>query len=233
MPLSSVVGESHLGNVPSAKSWNRGQGSIQYQIDKNLPAIRTNFRTLIMTALMQSNPLVYGVASAALERAISFIINLGTWMNSTYENAHVTSRMSEAKAWSLVTQLVRRVFSELYTVRMGTIQTMMTNDRKLMCMHIMWSIFRTHDKMAEFDDLNFEDHPLIASEYIKFLACNSGFDMLETLEKDVANVKTEARDLGSRVKEAVRKADGASSMADTNKRGLADLSKRADKKEEK
>jgi len=102
-----------------------------------------------------------------------------------------------------------------------------------MDMRIMWSIFRTHDKMAEFDNLNFEDHPAIASEYIKFLACNSGFDMLETLEKDVANVKTETRDLGSRVKEAVRKADGASSMADTNKRGLADLSKRVDKKAEK
>ena len=80
---------------------------MQKQIDKNLPAIRTNFRTVIMTALMQSNPIVYGVVTSALERAISWIINLGTWMNSTYENAHVTSRMSEAKAWSLVTQLMR------------------------------------------------------------------------------------------------------------------------------
>ena len=55
-----------------------------------------------------------------------------------------------------------------------------TNDWKSTCTHLMWSIFRTHDKMAEFDDVNFEDHPAIASEYIKFLACNLGFDMLET-----------------------------------------------------
>ena len=233
IPLSSVVGESHLGNVPSAKAWNRGQGSTQKQIDTKLPAIRTNFRTLIMNGPMLSNPLVYGVASSALERAISFIINLGTWMNSTYENAHITSRMSEAKAWSLVTQLVRRVFAELYTVRMGTIQTMMTNDKKSMCLHLVWSIFRTHDKMAEFDDLNFENHPAIASEYIKFLACNSGFDMLETLEKDVANVKAEARELGSKVKEAVRKSDASTSVSDTNKRGLADLTKRVDRKVDK
>ena len=87
--------------------------------------------------------------------------------------------------------------------------------------------------MAEFDDLNFENHPAIASEYIKFLACNSGFDMLETLEKDVANVKAEVRELGSKVKEAVRKSDASSSVSDTNKRGLADLTKRVDRKVDK
>ena len=71
VPLSSVVGDFHLGNVPTAKSWNRGQGSMQKQIDTNLSRICTNFRMLIMTALMQSNPIVYSVASAALKRAIS------------------------------------------------------------------------------------------------------------------------------------------------------------------
>ena len=81
---------------------------------------------------------------------------------------------------------------------MGTIQTMGTNDWKSTCTHLMWSIFRTHDKMAEFDDVNFEDHPAIASEYIKFLACNSGIDMLETLEKDVVNVKSDAEEFEGR-----------------------------------
>ena len=56
---------------------------MQNLIDQNLLGIRTSFRKLIMTAHMQTNPIVYGVASAALERAISWIINLGTWINRT------------------------------------------------------------------------------------------------------------------------------------------------------
>ena len=116
---------------------------------------------------------------------------------------------------------------------MGTIQTMMTDYKKSMCLHLMWSIFRTHDKMAEFDDLNFENHPAIASEYIKFLACNSGFDMLETLEKDVANVKSDAKEFGSRLKEALRKSDTSTSLSNTNKKALANLTKHVDRKADK
>ena len=33
---------------------------------------------------------------------------------------------------------------------------------------------QTHDKMEEFNKLNFADHPSIASEYTKFLATNAG-----------------------------------------------------------
>ena len=56
VPLSSIVGESHIGNVPTAKLWERGQGSMQKQIDKTFFRT-TNFRTFIMTALTCSQTL--------------------------------------------------------------------------------------------------------------------------------------------------------------------------------
>ena len=147
-------------------------------------------------------------------------------MNSTYEKAHIAFG-------SLVTQLVRRVFSELYAVRMETIQTMGKNDWKSMYTGRMWSISRTSDKMAEFDDVNFEDHPAIVLEYIKFLACNLGFDMLETLEKDVSNIKADAKDFGFRLKEAVRKSDAAITVSNINKKAIVDLTKHVDRKADK
>jgi hypothetical protein len=138
---------------------------------------------------------MYNLATEALERSISWIISLASWMDRAYESAHVVSRMSEAKSWALVTQLVHQVISEIFVVRMGTIQAMIANDRKTMCTGILWSVFRTHDSMTEFEDANFEDYPAIASEHIKFLACNSGFDMLTSLDKDVATLKLEAKEV--------------------------------------
>jgi hypothetical protein len=93
-------------------------------------------------------------------------VNFGSWINRAFEYAHVGSKLSEAKAWALVTHLLVAVFfSEMYVVHMGTKQAM-NSDRRSMCTAILWSVFRTHDKMTDFEDANFEDHPAVSSEYI-------------------------------------------------------------------
>jgi hypothetical protein len=226
---SSGSGESQLANLPNVKAWNQGQGSKKKLLERKLPGIRQSFRNLINNSLMSSNPKVYSIAIEALERSISWIINLASWIDRAYENAHIASRMSEVKSWALVTQLVRRVFAEIFVVRMGTVQAM-GGDRKTMCTGVLWSVFRTHDKMAEFDDVNFEDHPAISSEHIKFLATNSGFDMLATLEKEVACLKCETKETALKVTAASRKADAASTVSDLNKKAIAELVKKVDKK---
>jgi len=228
--FASGVGESQLGNLPTYKIWSQGQGSKKKLLDRKLPNIRASFRNLIINSLMHSNPRVYNLAIEALERSISWITNLSSWMDRAYENAHIASKMSAAKSWALVTQLVRRVFSEIFVVRMGTIQAMAANDRRSMRTGVLWSVFRTHDKMTEFEDVNFEDHPAIASEHIKFLACNSGFDMLDALEKDVGSLKSDAKELDRKVTLSVKKADSASTQSDLNKKAISDLTKRVDKK---
>jgi len=87
--------------------------------------------------------------------------------------------------------------------------------------------------MTEFEDANFEDHPAVSSEYIKFLATNSGFDMIVDLERDVTALKSEAKDNERRMNLVVKKADTASTATDANKRSITELSKRIDKKQDK
>jgi hypothetical protein len=102
----------------------------------------------------------------------------------------------------LATQLVQRALAEIFVVQMGTVQAMGIDDPKLTCRAIMWSVFRTHDKMAEFENSNFEDHPAIALEHTKFLACNS-------LATDVASPKSETKEAAQKAAQAVCKADSA------------------------
>ena len=191
--FASGSGESQLSMLPTYKSWSLGQSSRQKLLARKLQGIRQSFRGLISNSLLMSNPRMHAIAIEALDRSISWIISFGSWIDRAYEYAHVGSKLSESKAWALVTQLARRVFAEIYVVRMGTAQSM-TGDRVSICSSILWAVFRTHDKMTEFEDANLEDHPAISSEYIKFLATNSGFDMIVDLEKDVSLLKTEAKD---------------------------------------
>jgi hypothetical protein len=228
----SATGESQLNNVPDVDAWNRGPGSMRKMIDRKLPGIRASFRSVIGNNL-RMNSLLYSMAIEALERSILWIINLCSWIDRAFENAYTVSRMSKKKSWSLITQLVRRVFSEMFVMRMGTVRAMVAADRKAMCSGVLWSVFRTLDKMNEFDAVNFEDHPAIASEHIKFLACNSGFDMLETLEKDVVSLKSEGKEIERKVAAAVKKSDTASNASDTNRKAIFDLGKRVDKKMDK
>jgi hypothetical protein len=212
--------------------WNLGPSSMRKLIDRKLPGIRASFRSVIGNNL-RLNSRLYGLAIESLERSISWIINLCSWIDRAYENANTVSRMSKSKSWALITQLVRRVFAELFVMRMGTVRAMVARDRKAMCSGVLWSVFRTLNKMNKFDEANFEDHPAIASEHIKFLACNSGFDMLEALEKDVSGLKSEAKEADHKVAAAVKKADAASNLADANKKSIFDLGKRVDKKSDK
>ena len=226
------AGQSQLSKLPTVKSWNQGPESKKQQLERKLPHIRKAFRTIIVNALMASYPVLYVVATLALERSISWSTSFASFLDRSYENAHVVSRMPEAKAWGLSTQLTRRIFAEMFVVRMGTVQSL-TGDRKSLCASILWAVFRTHDKMNEFDTLNFEDHPAIASEYIKFLATNSGFDSLGSLEKDLASLKSESKETARQTAAAMKKADAAVSNADFNKKGIAELGKRVDKKVDK
>ena len=61
----------------------------------------------------------------------------------------------------------------------------MQADRSSICAGIMWSSLKTNDVAQVYIDSRFENHPAIASEFIKFLATNSGFEKVDQLEKEV------------------------------------------------
>jgi hypothetical protein len=78
----------------------------------------------------------------------------------------------------------------------------MGKDRVVICTTLLWSAFKTHDAMATFENANFEDHPSISSEYVKFLAMNSGFEALEIVSGKLKSLQDQAKEFQSSVKQA-------------------------------
>ena len=134
-------------------------------------------------------------------------------------------------------QILDRICEELYDPKEGVLKAMAVGDPDSVCSHILWSCFRTHDVMASYVAMQFENHPSINSEYIKFLATNSGNNKVEnmglqmkTLKEDVGHqikaLKDEVKEALVKMKAAVTKADVATGRTDTAKTALEVLSKR-------
>jgi hypothetical protein len=97
------------------------------------------------------------------------------------------------------------------------------------CPQILWAVFRTHDQMAGFEDANFENHPSIASEFVKFLATNTGIEGMGVLQEEVATLKSKLKEAEKQATLASGKADKASSTADVAKKAVDALTRQVDK----
>jgi methyl-accepting chemotaxis protein len=124
------------------------------------------------------------------------------------------------------------MFTDISGMRRGLIETSST-DVNSMCTSILWGVFQTHDKMEEFNKLNFADHPSIASEYTKFLATNAGHDSVEALAASVTSLTSDVSTLKTQLAEARRRADTASTKADAVDRLINPLTQRLKKLEVK
>jgi hypothetical protein len=214
---------SHFSKVPTHKSW-ANQGGLKKTIEKKLAKLKASLREVMATELTPGT-LAYGVAVEALEKTISWVGAFNTYIDTTYEHLHVEVGFNSARAWSLTTQLGARIFSDLHSVRVGTTKAMGKGPESI-CPVILWSVFRTHDKMAGFENANFEDHPSIASEFIKFLATNTGIEGMSSLQEDVAGMKLKLKDVDRQATLASAKADKATSVADVAKKSAESFARK-------
>jgi hypothetical protein len=98
---------------------------------------------------------------------------------------------------------------------------------------MLWASFRVKDIMTVYIDLNFIDHPTVASEYVKFLATNSGFEKVDKISVEMTLLRTENKNLKLELKKAQTKADTASSKLMEMKISVGMLLKRMTKVESK
>ena len=217
---------SCFSRVPTYKAWSNS-GGLKKEIEKQLAKLKKSLREVLLAEL-HSGTLAYIVAVEALEKTISWVGAFNTYLDTTYEHLHIEVGFTSARAWSLTTQLANRIFSDLHSVRVGTMKAMRGGPESI-CPAILWAVFRTHDKMAGFEDANFENHPSIASEFVKFLATNTGIEGMAVLEENVVSLKTKVKELEKLLTAASVKADKASSNADVAKKATDVLTKQVDK----
>ena len=87
--------------------------------------------------------------------------------------------------------------------------------------------------MATYLEVNFENHPAISAEYVKFLATNLSFDKVEQLETTVATLKVQVDKAVADAAKSRSTADGTGSAISTSVKAVAELTKRVTRLESK
>jgi hypothetical protein len=217
---------SFFSKVPTYKAW-ANSGGLKKTIEHRLSKLKKSLREVLSSELV-AGTMAYVVAVEALEKSVSWIGAFNTYLDTTYEHLHNEVGFTSARAWSLTTQLGNRIFSDLHTVRVGTMKAIGKGPESI-CPQILWAVFRTHDQMAGFEDANFENHPSIASEFVKFLATNTGIEGMGVLQEEVATMKSKLKEAEKQATLASGKADKASSTADVAKKAVDALTRQVDK----
>jgi hypothetical protein len=113
------------------------------------------------------------------------------------------------------------MFLELDQPRNGVQNFFKASFNDQVCQRIFWSVIRSHDIMARYKRNNYKDDPSVSSELVKFLAINTGYEVLESLsvkmvemEKMVVAMQKEASAATKAAASAANRADDAKKLCD-------------------
>ena len=220
---------SFLTAMKEFADWETPETGVRDRILNRLGNMNSMFGEQIATT-MSAEPEARALALSMLSVSVGCCRELVTYFDETMNELTIKSKFTTRKAFSLVTQVVRRFFMDLYKVRAQVYSSLSTTDSAGQCAWILYGVLRTHDVMTEYVKARFKNHPSVSSEYIRFLSTNSGFESLKTLEDQVDSLKKTSCQLVKDVTAAKKASDTASSSINTVKKDVTELKKQAQRR---
>ena len=116
---------------------------------------------------------------------------------------------------------------------MGILGVIKTCDPAQVATTVLYACLKSHEVMREFKEAKFKDHLVISFEYIKFLAHNYPFELVESLEIKFKNVESDLKTHKSQSAGHVKQLNTVTQKVDDMKSKLGNLENRISKLEKK
>jgi hypothetical protein len=145
------------------------------------------------------------LARSMLTDSVKLLKVLVEYLSELYRELTERSGFLPSEAWGLVTQCGRSVFMQLTKMRetLGIIDPKDSAYRNTA--RVLFAMLKTHDEMAKFVLAEIKNHPVISSEYVKFLASHAPNAAVRKLETKLAAVETIAKSAQAEAKKAMSK----------------------------
>lgn len=227
--------KSKLNKLPNISAWKSAGEGVRHYIVKRMNLMHTTMLNEIGYAfgtdpnMAKANSL----AVSSLNDTITFLTQLLSFIDMLYEKLNTESKFSPEQAWGLTTQILDRICEELYEPKEGVVEAMTVEEPASVCCHVLWACFRTHDVMSGYLEKDFQNHPTISAEYVKFLATNSGHDKVDKLQMQMSEVIDKLAKAVDESKKATAKADAASAKCSELGREVVALTKKVKTLEER
>ena len=146
------------------------------------------------------------MAKEMLSASVKLLKILVEYTSDVYRTLTIRSGFLPEQAWGLASQCVRGMFIELSKPReyLGDIDPRDSAYRNTA--RVLFVLLKTHDEMAKFVVAEIKNHPVMSTEYVKFLTAHSPFAAMRKLETRVTAVETVAKSAHSEAKKALDKA---------------------------
>jgi uncharacterized protein YoxC len=219
--------DSYFNEIASFEEWDTPITGYRDLLKEELATFRESHQRNIDDTLERQS-IICSIATMALTESCAWMEGLIVFIDD-YHRDLGKARFGTKKSWHVTTRLARRMFVEVATYRNGVQNAFQTGKNVQVCQRIVWAVLKSHDIMARYRRHNFKDDPSVSSELVKFLAINTGFEVLEVLAVKVADMSKSVTAMTKEVQTAVKTASTASNKADENKKLYDQLLKRVTK----
>ena len=228
MPLMTCdQNTSRLNQLCKHTKWKTGGEGVRNHIIKRMNVLQQAISIDILYVFENREEFAKAqmLATMSLTASVAFITQLLIYVDARFEKLHVFSKFTVETVWALTMQILDRIIGDLFVPKEG-VQNGMRGDRESICYHLVWASLRTLDIAQTYVDDSFENHPAVSSEFIKFLAINSGFEKVEKLGDQLDLMKSKLLAAIEEVKRSGTKADTAPTKCAEAVRDLAALTRR-------
>ena len=226
---------SRLNRLKKHTDWKSGGGGIREFMIKRMNALNAALTKEITTTFSRNIDTVeaYRVTTLCLSNTVTAVTQLIGAVDAIYEKLHDESKFSTDAAWCLTMQILDRICEELYLPKDLVMQNTTLGNADSMCAHIIYSSIKCHDVVNGYMDLQFENHPSVSTEFIRFLATNSGSEKVDELSSEMEDFRSVVTNSTSVSARAEKKSDTATARVSDLVRELAALTRKVKVLEER
>jgi hypothetical protein len=217
--------KSYFPKCKTFATWSGKGWGYWDRIKSSMDRVKSAFEGQVRASIPASDP-VYNLFMLAISEVYSWLEGYEKEIITDMCTGLVVNQFSAPAGWSLSTRIGVRVLEEVGQPRIGVGSLISSTNSASNASHVLYAVFRTLDVMSDFKKYKFKNHPCISSEFVKFMASNSGMDSIKKLEDRVKSLESELKEALNKVKVASVKADTASNKADQSTKDLVALAKR-------
>jgi hypothetical protein len=173
---------SSLSALPTAKDWEDDDGTsgAKFDLERALPNIERHLQSYIDAYLSDDQHEARALATRCLRHSILFILKLSDFITHTYR-AMMMLGYDRSKAWTCLMRQVRRIWEDIAGARACCVDIGSPAEPEEVGGGVfqyrnaalaIWGVLKAHDVMQEFLCHNFEDHPSIVAEQVRWVTRN-------------------------------------------------------------
>ncbi len=204
-----------LPGIPTKSRWEDAEAlsGAKITIKDNEEVVRSRLEAVI-TERLSSHEEAQSLARQLLSDTIAFVTAMNRFISETHlrlENAG----FGTDRSWQLVSKLVHRLFANDCHNHRGRVSEILdASDRRVLSVGVLWAVFSTHQIMREYMRYGIENHPSIASEYVRFLVAHSALPKVEAVNSKLVKVQDSLSTLSNKIKTLEKDAKTAANKAD-------------------